>query len=136
MKAAIDLSSLVSVPGRVLPIFLSICVLTLAACATAPLPPTRELQAATQAITSAEQAGVADYAIAELNQAREKLAAANIAVRNEDMVLASRLADESRVNAELAIAKTEMIKARTVNEQMQESINVLTQELLRNTGTR
>lgn len=105
------------------------------ACATVALPPDQELQAAELAITNAEQARVADYASPELNQAREKLASARSAVESEEMELARRLAHESRVSAELASAKTEVLKAQAVNTEMQQSITTLKQEMLRNSGT-
>lgn len=111
-------------------------LVTLGACASAPRPPAQHMQAAELAITNAEQARVADYASLELNQAREKLLAARNAVQQEDMVLAQRLADEARVKAELASAKAQMIEAKLVNDEMQESINTLKQEMTRNTGER
>lgn len=111
-------------------------LLTLGACASVPQAPDQNVQAAELAITNAEQARVADYASLELNQAREKLLAARNAVQQEDMVSAQRLADESRVKAELASAKAEMIKAKVINDEMQESINTLKQEMTRNTGGR
>lgn len=111
-------------------------LLVLGACASMPQPPTQQLQAAELAITGAEQARVADFASPELNDARQKLVAARTAIQNEQMVLAQQLADESRTSAELATARTEMLKARMVNEEMQKSIDTLKQEMLRNTGTR
>ena len=63
--------------------------------------------AAQLAIENAEQDRVADHAPAELRDAREDLAAARSAVQDEDMVLARRLAEQSRANAELASAKAE-----------------------------
>ncbi len=108
---------------------------TLPACSSTPMPPTQNLQAAELAITKAEQARVADYASVELNQAREKLAAAHTAVHNEKMEQARQLADESRVSAELASAKAEVVKAKAVNDEMQKSIDTLKQEMQRNTGT-
>lgn len=107
---------------------------TLVSCASTLPAPSRELQAAESAITRAEQARVADYASLELSQARSKLQAARAAVIQEDMVLAQRLADESRVNAELAFARAEMIKAKAVNDEMQKSIDTLKQEMSRQTG--
>jgi ribosome-associated translation inhibitor RaiA len=114
----------------------ALAVLSLAACASMPEAPLQELQAAELAITSAEQAGVADYSAPQLNQAREKLASARTAVQREDMVLAERLADESKVEADLALASAEMLKAKAVNDDMQDSIDTLKQELQRNSGTR
>lgn len=110
--------------------------LALPACATAPEPPTQALQAAESAIASAEQARVADYASAELLQAREKLSAARTAARNEEMVRARYLADESRVHADLASAQAEEIKAKAINDEMRKSIDTLKQEMRRGSGGR
>lgn len=103
-------------------------------CASAPMPPTEALQAAEQAITSAEQARVADYASPELGEARSHLAAARVAVTNEKMLLAQHLAERSRLDAELAIAKADVAKAKVVNDEMKQSIETLKQEMQRNTG--
>jgi Domain of unknown function (DUF4398) len=111
-------------------------VLTFAACASAPQPPTQALQAAELAIANADQARVADYASPELIEAREKLNAARSAVEQDEMVLAQRLAEESRVDAELASAKAETSKALAINEEMQKSNDALKQEMQRNTGAR
>lgn len=98
------------------------------------MPPTAELQAAEQAIASAERARVADYASVELSKAREKLAAARNAVQEEEMVQARRLAQQARVDPELACARAEVAKARVVNEQMQKGTDTLKQEMQRKTG--
>lgn len=104
------------------------------ACASTPLPPTSELQAAEMAIASAEQDQVADYALPELNDARKKLDAARVAVSDEDMMLATYLATESTAAAQLASARTEMLKAKEVNDEMQKSIDTLKMEMQRNSG--
>lgn len=109
-------------------------LLVLAACASAPAPPNEALQAAELAITHAEQARVADYASPELGAAREKLTAARAAVQQEKMILAGRLAEQARVDAELAVALAEAAKARVVNDDMQKGIDTLKQEMQRNTG--
>lgn len=115
---------------------LLIAIAALGACASALLPPTSELQAAELAIASAEQNQVADFALPELNEARKKLDAANVAVANEDMVLAAYLATESSAGAQLASARAEMLKAKAVNDEMQKSIDTLKLELQRNSGAR
>jgi ribosome-associated translation inhibitor RaiA len=127
MKAAV---------GRTGTLVAALAVLSLGACASMPEAPLQELQAAELAITNAEQAGVADYSAPQLNQAREKLASARTAVNQEEMVLAARLADESTVEANLASANAEMLKAKAVNEEMQDSIDTLKQEMSRNSGAR
>lgn len=111
-------------------------LLALAGCASAPVPPTEALQAAESAISSAEQARVADYASSELTTARQKLASANAAAREERMVDAEYLAIESRTHAEVALARAEELKAKAVNDDMKQSIDTLKQEMQRATGVR
>jgi hypothetical protein len=50
------------------------------------------------------------------------------------MILAERFADESRVEAELASAKTADVKARAVNDEMTRSNGTLLEEMQRNSG--
>ena len=66
--------------------------------------------------------------------AREKLALAEDATRNEQMGQAGLLAEEARVHAELAYAQAEEIKAREVNDEMQQSTATLETEMNRATG--
>jgi hypothetical protein len=61
--------------------------------------PTASLQGARQAISAAEQAEAGQYAAVELGAARTKLASADSAVAAEKMIVAQRLADESRAEA-------------------------------------
>lgn len=109
-------------------------LLTLSGCASAPPAPTQQLQAAEAAISVAEKARVADYASPELGEARDKLAAAQTAAQQEKMVDAQRLAEQSRVDAELATARAEVAKAKAVNDEMMKSTDVIKQEMQRNTG--
>lgn len=108
--------------------------LTLAACASVPPAPTQELQAAEMAIANAEKARVADYAAPELGEARDKLAAARVAVQQEQMVRAQQLAEQSRVDADLAAAKSSAVRAKTVNDEMIKSTDAMKQEMQRNPG--
>lgn len=110
-------------------------VLALTACATTP-PPSAALQAAEQAIGNADRARVTDTASPELAEARQKLNAARSAAQNEDMVLARQLAEQSRVSAELASARAEALRAKTVNDDMRKGNETLQQEIQRNTGAR
>lgn len=119
-------------PLRIVPMLAVILVLS--SCASTPLPPTSELQAAEQAIASAERARVADYASVELSVARDKLSAANVAVQEKKMMQAQRLANEARANAELASARAEVAKAKVVNDQMQKGTDTLKMEMQRKTG--
>jgi hypothetical protein len=109
-------------------------LLLLSACASPPAAPDVALQAAESAISRAEQARVADYASPELGVARDKLTAANAAVLREEMILAHRLAEQARVEAELALARSQATKAKVVNDEMVKSTESLKQEMQRNTG--
>ena len=111
-------------------------LLVVAGCAAAPVPPSNALRAAEQAIGNAERERVADYASAELAEAREMLVAARDAVDREDMVMAQRLAEQSRVDAELASAIAGAAKAQAINTEMQTSTRILEHEMQRNTGER
>ena len=102
-----------------------------AACASVP-PPTIALQAAEQAISNAEQARVADYASPELSAARQNLAAAHTAVKDEKMTLAERLAEQAKADAELATAKSAAAKAAVINDDMRKGNTTLKQEMQRN----
>lgn len=109
-------------------------VLLVAACASTPPAPTSQLQAAQLAISNAERTDAGRYAAAELGEARTKLASANAAVLEEKMVVAAQLAEQSRVEAELALARTAAAKAAVVNEEMKRSTGTLIDEMQRNTG--
>lgn len=106
----------------------------LVACAAEPQPPTQALQAADQAISSADKARVADSSSPDLSEAREKITAARNAAQQKQMVAGQRLAEQSRVAAELALARIEANKAKTVNAEMMKSNDSLNQEMQRNTG--
>ena len=108
--------------------------LLIASCASTPPAPTAQLQAAQQAIATAEQMDAGRHAAVELGEARTKLAAADTAVREEKMEGAARLADESRVAAELAASKTATVKATAVNDEMKRSTGTLIDEMQRTTG--
>lgn len=118
-------ASLVSLGGALL----------LAACASTP-PPSVALSEAKQAIAAADQAHIADASSPELAEARTKLAAAETAVQAKNMAQGERLAQESRVSAELAFAQSGAQKNQSVNDEMLHSTQTLSDEMQRNTGTK
>jgi len=105
--------------------------LLLTACASAPLPPTVALDAAESAIGNAELANAGRFASAELAEAREKLSRANSAASNDQMIAAKRLADESKLAAELALARTEAAKAVAINTELSRGFDALSEEMQR-----
>jgi len=111
---------------------LSGAALFVAGCASAPAP-TAQLEAARQAIADADSAQAAKHAAPELGQARSKLAAAEAAVQNEDMDNAARLAEEARVDAQLADARTAAVKAQAANEEIRRSNSAVLDEMQRTT---
>jgi hypothetical protein len=108
--------------------------LALAACASAPPAPTASLQAAQQAIAVAEQANAGHFATGELGEARAELTSANAAVSEQHMVIAERLANQSRTEAQLAYAKTAYVKAQAVNDEMARGNGAVVEEMRRNAG--
>ncbi|WP_210401702.1 DUF4398 domain-containing protein [Lacimicrobium sp. SS2-24] len=106
--------------------------LLLGGCASALKAPTAEVEAAERAIGNAERAQTTRYTSTELNNARTELAAARSAVIARDMQQARQLALQAQASAELALARAELIKAQAINENMQQSIDVLKQEVQRN----
>ena len=110
--------------------------LLLGACATVPPSPDVALSEARQAIAVAERAHIDDSSSPELAEARGKLAAANSAVQAEHMIEAKRLAQESRVDAELAFAQSDATKNQAVNDEMLRSTDALSGEMQRNAGAK
>lgn len=109
----------------------------IAGCASTGERPERELAVAETNIQQAEQAGANQYAAQPLDSARDKLAAAQTAVAREEMHAAQRLAEEAAVDAELAGAMARNRKAEEAVEELNETIDVLREEIARaqtNTG--
>jgi hypothetical protein len=92
------------------------------------------LQAAQQAIANAERVEAATNSAVELGEARSKLSLANAAVGEKQMVVAQRLADEARAEAELAAARATAAKANAVNTDMKRNTSTLIDEMQRKTG--
>jgi hypothetical protein len=101
------------------------------ACASAPPVPTASLDAAKVAITAAETADATRYAGAELSEARQKLTLAGSAVKVENMIAGEQFAEQARVEAELALAKTQEAKAVAMNAELSRSAEALTEEMQR-----
>ena len=109
-------------------------VLMFAGCASTPPAPTSNLQAAQQAVANAEKMDASRYAPGELADARTRLASADTAVKEKRMIVAERLADQSRAEAELASAKSVAVKAKAVNDEMKRSTGTLIEEMRRTSG--
>ena len=84
-------------------------VLASVSCASGP-PPNADLVGAHTLVAQAEQSGAQQYASANLEAARSELRQADQDAKDKP-VLAIRLAQESSVDAELALARTREVKA-------------------------
>lgn len=120
-----------AIPGPFPLIAVALIGMLITACASAPPAPDSAMDAAKVAISNAEKAEAGKFAGAELGEARDKLALADSAVRDENMVVAERFAQESRVQAELASARTAAAKAAAVNKEMERGADALTEEMQR-----
>jgi hypothetical protein len=109
----------------------AVTMLLIAACASAPMAPTAALDEAKVAIEVAERVDATRHAGAELDEARQKMTAADNAVLKKDMIMAERYARQAKVSAELATAKTEAIKALAVNEELNRGSEALIEEMQR-----
>jgi hypothetical protein len=123
-----------SISRRRLRFLLPALLLISGAAFAAKPPPTTNLQAAQQAIANAERVDAATLAGVELGEARGKLAAAQKAVEDKEMIVAAQFADEARVGAELAAAKAGAAKAKAVNADIERSTATLIDEMQRKTG--
>lgn len=81
------------------------------------------------AVTEANESGAYEYASAELESARAKLAAANTAVEEGYEDRASRLATEARLDAELATAITSNQETQAAVQELYATIDTLRREL-------
>lgn len=106
--------------------------LLLAGCAGEAEKPTEDMTRATTLISQAEKAGAQQYAAAELQQARDKLSAANKAVEDGKEDTAKRLAQQAAVDAELANARTATGQAQRAAEEVSKGTSTLQQEADRN----
>jgi len=111
-------------------------LMALGACASTPPAPVSNLAAARLAISNAERIDAGHFAAGELTEARGELASADAAVADKQMVRAARLADQSRVEAELASARTDTMKSQAVNDDMQRSNKTLVEEMQRGEGNK
>lgn len=103
----------------------------IAGCASSDERPDRALAIAETNIQQAEQAGANQYAAQPLSSAKDKLSAAETAVAREEMVSAQRLAEEAAVDAQLAAAMTRNRKAEEAIQELEDTIDVLRDEIER-----
>jgi hypothetical protein len=101
----------------------------LAACANIP-PPDDAVANAELAMTQAEAAQASVHAPAELIRARQKLDESKQAVAEERYTRARRLAEESQIDSQLALAKSRAAMAQTSTEQTGTTLDALREDTM------
>jgi hypothetical protein len=102
-------------------------VTALAACASGPVP-LEQLAVAKESVQRAEQAGATELAPVELSTARDKLQRAQQAGANHQGQIATRLADQANVDAQLAEATAREHKSHQADMELEASLQALRQE--------
>lgn len=118
--------------GRRLPA-VWLVALGLVACATSAPPPTSELAAATAGVAHAAGAGGQEFAPQEMQLARDKLLRAQAAMTAQDYPLALAMSQQADVDAQLAEAKAESLKARRSADAARDGNRILREEIQRKT---
>lgn len=111
-------------------VLLSGFLIALAGCSSMPRPDA-ELAGASAALMSAQNQGATQYAPVSMDRAREKLQQAEKAIQKEKYGQAKRLAEEAQADAELALATAGKEEAELAVREMEISIEVLREEIMR-----
>lgn len=107
-----------------------VAVLGLAACGSKlKAPATADVAVSQAAVDNASSADGTEFAPVDMRKAREKLAAAKVALAAKDYKAASDYANQAQADAKLAQAKAGSAKAQAVSATLQEDIRVLRVEL-------
>ncbi len=106
-------------------------VVILTGCAVS-MPSQSSFSSAEQAISLAEQAGAEEHSPVEMRFAREKLAEARHGMEVRDYDAATLLIEQSEINAELALARTQAALQRQKVNDLQ-SANAIQLEQYRQT---
>ncbi|MCU7904333.1 MAG: DUF4398 domain-containing protein [Candidatus Thiodiazotropha sp. (ex Epidulcina cf. delphinae)] len=116
--------------NHLLPLVIPIIFLSMFGCGSTP-EPVAEIAAAKTSLIAAEGEETARYAPVAMDRAQQKLKRAKNAIAKEDYDAARRLAEEARADAELAQAVTAKTQAEKAAKELENSIQVLREEILR-----
>lgn len=117
---------------RMLPNMIIAPLLGLAAgCATTPPLSTEALARAEQSVEQADQAGARRFDPGNLDAAKEKLDQARAAAKKGDQKLATQLAEQAELDAELAAARGRSASAKIAADELRASLEALRSESTR-----
>jgi hypothetical protein len=114
-------------PWWVLPLIFG-CTATLVACSSVT-PPIDAISTADMAMNRALDANAAQLAPLDVRIAREKLDLAKANMGKEEYVFARRLAEEARVDARVAEARSKALTALESNREVKQTIDTLHQDV-------
>ncbi|MBL0087482.1 MAG: DUF4398 domain-containing protein [Ideonella sp.] len=118
-------------PATVLALaLLAFAVLTLSACASAPVP-NEQMAVAEAAVQRANSTGTHDLAAVELQRASGKLASARQAMGSKDYDRARQLAEQAEADALVAESHAQSARSRLAAQESQDAARVLREELAR-----
>lgn len=109
-------------------------VVALAGCSSPPVP-REQLAVGQSSLDAAQSAGAGELAPVELNRAREKLAQAQAAVREKNLVAARRLAEQADADAQVARSRANAERSRRAAEEVTASLRTLRQQLDKSNDT-
>jgi len=104
-----------------------------AGCASTPPPIIEQMASSRAAVSNASRAGGNEFAPQLLKSAMEKMDGAERAMAEKDYVRARQLAEQARVDAQLAGVTARSAKAQKAADALQEDSRVLREEIDRKT---
>ncbi|MEZ4483824.1 MAG: DUF4398 domain-containing protein [Syntrophotaleaceae bacterium] len=110
---------------------LGLGLLVVTACTPAVQPPVSQMALANEAVEEATSVGAYEYAPVELRAAQDKINQAEVAMQAKDNLTAGRLLKEAEVDAKLAEAKSTTAKSQKAVNELQKSIDLLSDEINR-----
>ncbi|MCL4485785.1 MAG: DUF4398 domain-containing protein [Nitrospirae bacterium] len=115
---------------RVASATIALCAaIALSSCSSSGPKPVIALSEAKTAVDQADRAGTRNYAAFDLTMAQDKLKKAEKEMKEGDYKEARYLADEAKVDAQLALAKTLKAKTKEAETQLMQSMHSLKHEI-------
>lgn len=116
-------------PGAIMGLALLGATMIVGGCASAGPSPDNSLARAKMMVSQADRAGTRNYDAFDLIAAQTKLKEAKKKMKQGDFKSARYLANEARVDAELALAKTQTAKTKEAETQLDKSLQSLQNEI-------
>lgn len=109
---------------------ITIVAMFMAGCASIPAP-TEQMAVSKDAVNTAISAGGNEFTPVQLRSAMDKMDAAERAMADEEYELARQLAEQTQVDAQLALTTARAVKAQKTARELEEGNRALQQEIER-----